>query len=313
MIVTVTPNPSIDHTLQVQALVPDAVHRAIRSGFEPSGKGVNIALALHHAGVPVTAILPLGGGTGGQLRALLVQHHLSVTVVPIDGEIRTNVTVLDRTGVTTKFNETGPRLSDLEARALATASTREPVADWTVWAGSLPPGFTAGHLSDAVASTRAAGGRVALDCSGAALRAVLAGRREAMPHLIKPNRDELAELTGAVLTSLGDVVARARRLVDAGVEEVLVSLGGDGAVLVSATGAWHGRAPVAAVVNTAGAGDALLAGYLAAADLGPEQRLASALRFGADAVEQPGTLLLTHTPDRAVHVGTVHPSRPLGG
>ncbi len=313
MIVTVTPNPSIDHTLQVQALIPDAVHRALRSGFEPSGKGVNIALALHHAGVPVTAILPLGPGTGGQLRTLLDQHHLSVTVVPIEGEIRTNVTVLDGTGATTKFNETGPRLSDLEARALVMASTRDPVGEWTVWAGSLPPGFTSRHLTDAVATARASGGRVALDCSGPALREVLAGPREALPHLIKPNAQELAELTGVNPTSLGEVVTQARLLVDSGIREVLVSLGGDGAVLVSAAGAWHGRAPVGAVVNSAGAGDALLAGYLAAADRAPEQRLASALRFGADAVEQPGTLLLTRTPNRSVHVGPVDPGLPLGG
>ena len=312
MIVTVTPNPSIDHTIEVGALVPDAVHRAIRSSIEPSGKGVNVALALHHAGVPVAAVLPLGGGTGRQLRAHLDQHGLAVTAVPILGEIRTNVTVLDGTGATTKFNESGPRLSELEANALVAAGTAEPVPQWTVWAGSLPPGFTAAHLSAAIAATRGAGGRIALDCSGAALRTVLAGPRESLPHLIKPNTDELAELSDQRLSTLGDVVAAARRVLAAGVEQVLVSLGGAGAVLVDDTGAWHGWARVRKVVNTAGAGDALLAGYLAA-DLGPEQQLSSALRFGADAVEQPGTLLLTLTPDRSVRMGPADLSRRLFG
>lgn len=292
MIVTVTPNPSLDRTLHVRILVPGGLHRALAESVEPSGKGVNVALALQGAGVPVTAVLPVGGHAGSHLVSMLA--GLPHVAVRIAGSVRSNVTLVEDDGTTTKVNEAGPVLGAEEAdRLQAAALAAGSPADWVAWCGSLPPGFGPDRLAGAVRQARATGRLVAVDTSGAALAAVLSGPREAMPHLVKPNTAELAEVTGRPLRTLGDVAGAAAGLVSRGVDSVLVSLGGDGALLVRGGVALHGRAPVARVVNTAGAGDALLAGYLASPSISATQdadRLASALRFGAAAVQHQGTL-----------------------
>lgn len=300
MIVTVTPNPSLDRTLHVARLVRGELHRAHAEGVEPSGKGVNVALALQGAGVPVTAVLPVGGHAGAELVSLL--GALPQVAVPIAASIRSNVTLVEADGTTTKVNEAGPRLSPAEADRLTSAvlAAAGP-GGWVAWCGSLPGGFGPDRLTAAVRRTRATGRPVAVDTSGAALHAVLAGPPADLPDLVKPNAAELAEVTGRPLRVLGDVVAAAGALIARGVGTVLVSLGGDGALLVRKGVALHGRAPVERVANTAGAGDALLAGYLAAA--GPDaDRLASALRFGAAAVQHRGTLFEAVDPAQPVTI-----------
>jgi 1-phosphofructokinase len=192
-------------------------------------------------------------------------------------------------------NEPGPRLSEAEVDAVcAKALSLSDAGEWVVFAGSLPSGFTPQRLADAVAGIRAAGRLVALDCSGQPLEHVLSQHSARLPHLVKPNAEELAEVTGRSLRSLGDVAGAAQLLLERGVCTVLVSLGGDGALLVDAElpRPLHGTAEVHRVVNTVGAGDAFLAGWLAAGHAGAAgaDALASALRFGAAAVEHQGTL-----------------------
>ena len=286
MIVTVTPNPSLDRTLHLPRLEPGAVNRATATMTEPSGKGVNVALALHGVGVEVCAVLPVGGSVGREIRLALEQLGLDVVGVPIAGDVRSNVSLVEADGRSTKVNEPGPALSRDEVDALCAAAR---AGDRVLWAGSLPTGFAPSRLARAVAEARAAGRWVAVDASGPVLEAVLGNDRGGLPHLIKPNADELAEVLGVELHTVGDVEAAARTLLGRGVRTVLVSLGGAGALLVDADlpEALHGAAPVRRVVNTVGAGDAFLAGYLAEPDGGADA-LASALRFGATAVEHIG-------------------------
>ncbi|MEU0495244.1 1-phosphofructokinase family hexose kinase [Mycobacterium sp. NPDC006124] len=308
MIVTVTPNPSLDRTLHLPLLEPGAVNRATTTMTEPSGKGVNVALALHGVHVPVRAVLPVGGGTGREIESALRHVGLDVVGVPITGEVRSNVSLVEADGRSTKVNEPGPTVTADEVDALcAAARTGERV----LWAGSLPTGFTPTRLARAVAEARTAGRWVAVDASGPVLAAVLADP-VGVPHLVKPNADELAEVLGVELLTVGDVVVAARSLLDRGVRTVLVSLGGAGAVLVDADlpDALHGTAPARRVVNTVGAGDAFLAGYLAVPGGGPDA-LASALRFGATAVEHDGTLLGVPDPRRPVHVEPARADAPL--
>ena len=310
MIVTVTPNPSLDRTLHLSALAPGAVNRAGRAMTEPSGKGVNVALALHGVGTPVRAVLPVGGPEGHEIVSRLTRLGLHTVGVPIGGTVRSNISLVEADGRSTKVNELGPHLSDGEVDALCAAALSGD-ADWVLWAGSLPEGFAPARLAAAVADARARGHRVAVDASGAALAAVLAGRPQDVPHLVKPNADELAEVLDVRLTTVGDVVAAAQEVLRRGVHTVLVSLGGDGAVLVDAElpEPLHGTAPARRVVNTIGAGDAFLAGYLAE-PAGGAAGLAGALRFGATAVEHEGTLLGPADPARPVHIG---PARPDAG
>ncbi|HEX2286453.1 MAG TPA: 1-phosphofructokinase family hexose kinase [Mycobacterium sp.] len=316
MITTVTPNPSLDRTLHLPRFMPGHVNRATASMLEPSGKGVNVALALHGVGVPVCAVLPIGGSAGHEIAQLLDNLGLEHLDVPIAGTLRSNISLVEADGRTSKVNEPGPQLSEDEVDALcATTLSGSAVGEWVVWAGSLPPGFTPQRLADAVADTRAAGRLVALDSSGSALVQVLSQHSDRLPHMVKPNTDELAAVTNRDLTTLGDVADAAQELHARGVRTVLVSLGRNGALLVDAElpRPLHGTAAVRRVVNTVGAGDAFLAGWLAAVHAGATgpDALASALRFGATAVEHEGTLLGVPDPGRPVSVVDADPRRPL--
>jgi 1-phosphofructokinase len=310
MIVTLTPNPSLDRTLFLDTFTRGAVNRCTATLAEPSGKGINVALALHKHGVPVLAVLPVGGPAGEQLIQLLEVTGLAYRAVTITGTIRTNVSMIEADGTSSKINEPGPTLTSEEVADLVhTTLDSCSSADWLAMCGTLPNGFSVRHVVQAVHAARTAGLRVAMDSSGSTLQAVLS----AAPELVKPNAHELAEVTGRVITTIGDVTAAAELVRAKGAGTVLVSLGRDGAVLVDGNGALHGRTAAVTAINTVGAGDAFLAGYLAADAnaLLPTDRLASALRWGATAVQHHGTLLPRVDARIPVHVIAADPKITL--
>jgi 1-phosphofructokinase len=285
MIVTLTLNPSVDRTVEVETLARGEVVRALRVRVDPGGKGINVsrALATHH--LPTRAVVTVGGAEGEHLVTLLRDTGIEIVPVPIQGAIRSNITVAEPDGTTTKFNEPGARLSTEELAAVITA-VRSAVesADWLVASGSLPTGTPADFYADLVRMLEGSGTRVAVDTSGPALEAVLA----AGPTLVKPNRDELAEVTGRRLRTIAEVVEGASTLRDLGAGAVLASLGSEGAVLVDDAGAIHGRTPAVPPLSSVGAGDAMLAGFLAGGGRGADA-LVEALAWGAAAVLQPGS------------------------
>ncbi len=285
MIVTVTPNPSIDRTVTVEQLHIGEINRALLSRVDPGGKGVNVARALSANGAETLAILPLGGPDGRLLATLLDQAGVKHQEVPLSGTTRTNVAIVDPGGVTTKVNEPGPTMSTDELDALRSAilaSARE--TDWLALCGSLPPGAPPSWFADLIAAHP---GRIAVDASGSGfLLAVAAG-----PDLIKPNREELEELVGRTLPTLTDILEAATAVVEGGVGMVVVSLGSDGALAVTSEGHWFATAAVAAPLSTVGAGDCLLAGLLQALQDGadPQSAIASAVAWGSAAVSLPGS------------------------
>ncbi|MFY1692766.1 1-phosphofructokinase [Plantactinospora sp. WMMB782] len=285
MILTVTLNPSLDRAMEIDRLGRGAVIRATSTRLDPGGKGVNVSRALLANGIPSRAVLPVGGEEGDQLVRLLESEGVEPLVVPIAGRTRSNITLAEPDGTVTKINESGPVLAGPEfaeiTRAVLVAADS---ADWVVACGSVPPGLPVAAFGDLCARLVDAGVRLAVDTSGPALRAAA----EAGVALVKPNREELAEAVGTPLRSLGDVVDAAARLRSWGAGSVLASLGADGAVLVDATAVLTGESPVARPRSTVGAGDALLAGFLAAGADGPEA-LAEGLAWGAAAVSLPGS------------------------
>ncbi|MGQ0464960.1 MAG: 1-phosphofructokinase [Sporichthyaceae bacterium] len=284
MIVTLTPNPSLDRTLALDALVRGAVARVQAASVEPAGKGVNVARALALHGHKTRAVLPVGGADGGELVRLLGPTGVDVAAVAVAQPVRSNVALVEPDGTTTKLNEAGPALEPREIDALLGALAEAAAgAEWVVLCGSLPPGAPDSLYAQAIAALRGTGVRLALDTSGPALRLGVA----AGPALVKPNRDELAEAIGRTLATLGDALDAAQTLRERGAAAVLVSLGADGALLVDADGALHGEA-TATPVSTVGAGDATLAGFLSAGGTGA-QALATALAWGAAAVALPGS------------------------
>ncbi|MEV7521602.1 1-phosphofructokinase [Streptomyces sp. NPDC091371] len=298
MILTVTPNPSLDRTYEVPSLGRGEVLRATGDRVDPGGKGVNVSRAVAAAGVPTTAVLPLGGAPGVLLAELLGAQGVDVTVVSIAGQTRSNISLAEPDGTLTKINAPGPELSPAEsALLLETVRGSSGGASWIACCGSLPRGLAPRWYADLVAGAHEQGTRIALDTSGPALLAALPAR----PDVIKPNASELAAAVGRPLATLGDVAEAAQELRARGAGAVLASLGADGQLLVTAEGTYHGTAPVPAdrVRSNVGAGDAALAGFLVAGGTGPAA-LAAALAHGAAAVRLPGSAMPTPadlTPD----------------
>ncbi|MFD8467746.1 1-phosphofructokinase [Streptomyces cyaneofuscatus] len=289
MILTVTPNPSLDRTYELPDLVRGTVLRATADRVDPGGKGVNVSRAVAAAGHRTVAVAPMGGPEGALLARLLGEHGIEAAGVPVTGSTRINVTLVEPDSTLTKINATGPELSAAEAEdVLEAVRARSASADWIACCGSLPRGLSPQWYAELVARSHRAGARIALDTSGAALTAAL---REG-PDVIKPNAQELAEAVGRPLATVGDALKAAEELRERGAGAVLASLGADGQLLVEASGAYFATARVATVRSNVGAGDASLAGFLTAGGQGPGA-LVSAVAHGAAAVQLAGSLMPT--------------------
>ncbi|WP_113698469.1 1-phosphofructokinase [Nonomuraea lactucae] len=285
MILTLTLNPSLDRTIEISSLVRGAVIRATAGHLDPGGKGVNVSRALLANDVASRAVVPFGGAEGRQLVRLLAGEGLDMVTVPVSGTTRSNVTLAEPDGTVTKINEPGTALSPGELDTIADAVLAAAhEADWVVASGSLPPEVPADVYARLCRRFAGAGIHVAVDTSGPALVSALA----AGPALVKPNADELAAATGMPIRRVGDAVEAAAKLRAAGARTVLASLGADGAVLVEDGGVWYGEAAVSERRSSVGAGDAMLAGFLAGGARG-ESALVEALAWGAAAVGMPGS------------------------
>jgi 1-phosphofructokinase len=295
MILTVTPNPSVDRALDVQQLAVGEVNRALRAHLDAGGKGINISRAFVLHGIDTLAVYPAGGPDGSLLTAELTAKDVAVEAVPIEGTIRSNITLVDAAGETTKINAPGPTLSGTEREALLAAVDAHLSADvsWVVGAGSLPAGVDADLYVQVAARATAKGVRFALDTSGAPFAAAAAAGGLT---LIKPNEEELGDLLGRELTTVGEVVEGAREVMSGGtagaIDTALVSLGAAGALLVTADHTWWAAGPPLIPLSTVGAGDTTLAGYLSVAadpDHDPADALRTAIAWGRAAVLLPGS------------------------
>lgn len=302
-----TLNPSVDRTVEVDAVVHGAVVRANSVRVDPGGKGINVSRALAANLYKTRAVLPKGGPEGDHLIALLAAEGIDTVEVPIAAPIRSNIAVVEPDGTTTKFNEPGASFSEAELRSLVDALlTSSAGAEWAVISGSVPPGTPDGFCADLVRMVRNVGTATAVDTSGPALASAV----DARPTLVKPNREELTELSGRPIETVGDALACAEQLLEQGVGGVLVSLGSDGAVLVTPAGSWHAEAIVAQPRSSVGAGDALLAGFLARGADGPAA-LVEAVAWGAAAVSLPGSSM-PRPHDISIDAVRLHPGVDRG-
>ncbi len=305
-VVTLTPAPVVDRTYVLDQLVHRKVNRASEVHEFVSGKGLNVARTMHLAHQRVLAVVPIGRPDVHLVRRS--QHARVVSAVPVSGRIRININIVEGDGTTTNVNQQGAPLQRADWRRVVDVTLRridQLNAGWLLVSGSLPLEVETGQpidLSELFAGARARGVRVALDTSGPELAR---WARSPLVDLIKPNADELATLVGRELHTVGHVVDAGRELIDGGLEYVLASLGADGAVAMSADETLWACAEPSRVVNTTGAGDAFLAGFLTGAsanravlssatertavDLGAG--LALGASWGAHAVSLPTTLL----------------------
>jgi 6-phosphofructokinase 2 len=277
VIVTVTLNPTVDTSAEVDEMQPDEKLRAQNVVMEPGGGGVNVARVLRRFQMPAAAVVAVGGLAGGLIEEQLEAEDVPVVAVRIKDVTRRAVMVFDRaTNQQYRIVSTGPTLAEEEWRACLHAvdavADRGPAPSFIVLSGSMPPGVPEGFVRELAALATRHGARLVVDTSGPALATAV----EAGAFLIKPSRKELAGLVHAGRDDL-DVVAAATELSRSGVA-VVASLGPGGAVLAAGGEPVTIAAPPVEVLSTVGAGDSMLAGILAALDTGSS--LAEAVRFG---------------------------------
>lgn len=303
-IVTLTANPSLDRTVELSGvLARGAVQRAVGVHEEPGGKGVNVCRALNASGSDCVAVLP--GDNEDPVMAGLRAAGIKHRNLPIGAALRANLTFTEPDGTTTKVNLPGPELGTavqenllaLTLEACTGPDEGEP-ARWLVLAGSLPPGVPPDFYAVAADAVRRRFPHntpaLAIDSSGPPLLGALL--HGAAPNLLKPNGEELAEVTGI---ATGDeleadpslAAGAALTLIERGVQTVLATLGARGALLVTSGGAWLATRPPVTARSTVGAGDSSLAGYLLAESAGkpPQDCLRQAVAHGAAAASLPGT------------------------
>ncbi len=298
-IVTLTPSPTLDRTYFVKNLVEGGVNRADRVGEELAGKGINVSRGLHLAGIPAPGIVPIGDADKGVLERT---GSGFLTPLWVEGTLRVSTTVVEYDGPTTKINEHPRPLKQKDWDAvveLTEKTVRDHNAQWLVIAGAHPEIEETGeviNLHSLFLRMEALGVRVVLDTSGPSLRY---WAQQGNATVMKPNAHELAECVGKDLKTIGDVIEAANILNNWGVDCVMASLGMDGIIAVTKTHAIHAHTPPVKVINTVGAGDSTIAGFLSAVTKFPSEPgafgvgfnvaegIAAAVQWGAAKVQQP--------------------------
>ena len=296
MIVTVTTNPSIDRTIEVDKLAIGSVNRGKLTSVDPGGKGVNVSRALAAFGADTHAVVVCGDLGGEWFAKKLDDANIIHDVITVDGITRSNVTLKEGSGSVTKINEPGFELTaEIVDDLKRTLNHLNLKGSWVVLAGRLNPGADVNTYRDLAQFVRERGALVAIDGSGPEFRAAMSMK----PELIKPNQFELAELVGRPLKTISDVIAAAREVIAGGVQQVLCSLGKDGAILITAAQVMHCEPEQIAIGTPVGAGDILLAIYLGGG--AKPEGLKNAIAWSAASVPLPGTAI--PTPAQAAAVG----------
>jgi 1-phosphofructokinase family hexose kinase len=289
LIHTVTANPALDRELVVPRLEFNEVLRAEAVRSDCGGKGFNVSRMLAALGEPSIAIGLVGGETGSRLERGLEAAGVGTDFVRIEGETRTNVTIVSSDRARhVKVNEPGPLVRAAEQRALLDKLRSLARSDgWWVLSGSLPRGIGPQFYAQAIRIIHDAGGRAVLDAGGEALAQGCA----AGPFLAKPNAQEAAELTGVEPGEPRAAREAAQRMHGMGVDIVAVSLGDAGALISRGGRWWLARAPAIRVRSAIGAGDALLAGLVHSLKRGDDlpQALGMAVACGTAAAGTDGT------------------------
>jgi 6-phosphofructokinase 2 len=317
VILTLTPNPAIDISTSVDRVRAGPKLRCSAASRDPGGGGVNVARVVSRLGAQAVAAFPSGGWTGRELEQLVGREGVEALVTPIGGETREDFTVFDETArEELRFVLPGPRLRDHEwmdcLKAIAGFDRR---LDFICASGSLPPGAPTDFYARIAEIAEMKGVPFALDTSGPALKSAMRER----VRLCKPNLSELRELVGLALEDEASLLMACQTLVATGrTEAVALTLGAEGALLVTAHEAWRARSVGIEPISTVGAGDSFLGAMVWA--LASRLSLEDAFRYGcaagAAALLVHGTELCSATEVRRllpqVRIEPIRPATPAG-
>jgi 1-phosphofructokinase len=257
MIATVTLNPAIDKSLTVRGFEIGRTNRGEVTRVDAGGKGINVAKAVKQFGLPVCALGLVAGGNGRFILDVLTAAEIPADFIQVPGETRVNLKIHDpERGTETELNEPGfhvtaEHLGELRRKIEAYASRCEVM----VFSGSLPPDAPHSIFADLIRVAKVRGAKCFLDTAGPALQQGLA----AGPFLIKPNRAEVEELLNQKLRTRRDLTEAARLLIRMGTEQVLISLGAEGALGAAGEEVWIARPPSVEARSSVGAGDTMVA------------------------------------------------------
>jgi 1-phosphofructokinase len=287
MIITVTLNPALDKTAKVDLMRPNALNRLREVKLDAGGKGVNVSAMIQALGGDSIAVGFSGGGAGEELLSRIAQKGLRHEFVHIAAVTRTNLKVVANDGALTELNEPGPAISAGEWREmeqkLSGCGTKGNIV---VLSGSLPAGLGTDTYKNLSTMLRQSGAAVFLDADGEALRLALASAPNAVPDYIKPNQHELLEYFGISddeCVSETQVIDLCRSLLERGIKQLALSMGGEGAIFVNRNGVWRAPALPVQVCSTVGAGDSMTGALAYGFEKGLEEYQCFALAMAASA------------------------------
>lgn len=259
MIYTVTCNPSLDYIVTVKDFEPGRTNRTESERILPGGKGINVSIMLRNLGIESTALGFTAGFTGAQIQSRIEQMGIRTEFIEAaEGFSRINLKIKNMEG--TEINGRGPQIGEEKLQKLMGLLRKLGSGDYLVLAGSIPSSLPDTMYRDIIRELKPRGVRVIVDAEKDLLMNVL----EYQPFLIKPNNHELGEIFGTTLMTREEAVPYARELRRRGAENVLVSMAGEGAVLAAADGkVYSAPAPRGTLINGVGAGDSMVAGFLA--------------------------------------------------
>lgn len=276
MITTLTLNPALDITLEVNGLHVEDVNRVCQFHEEPGGKGINVSRVLIELGERrINTLAVLGGEHGKRFKVLACQKGFRCKHVMVSDETRMNIAIFNHeTRKTTKLNQAGPRVTRSEAVKIWRMSVEVArKSRFFIMAGSLLPDIPTGWYGKLIRSVRRERPLFVVDTDGEALKAALPGR----PFLIKPNRFEAERALGRKLTHESSLWWAARRLRSLGAENVIISLGREGALFCGLRERWRAYSVPVKINSTVGAGDSFLAGFVS--QIAKAKRVEEALRY----------------------------------
>ncbi|MDO4667261.1 MAG: 1-phosphofructokinase [Streptococcus sp.] len=256
MIYTVTLNPSIDYIVRLDKVIVGSVNRMESDDKFAGGKGINVSRILKRLDIENKATGFIGGFTGKFITDTLDSEGIASNFVEVDQDTRINVKI--KADEETEINGLGPNISEDKLTELKKFLSSLNSTDTVVFAGSSPKNLGNAIYKDLIDLTRKTGAQVACDFEGQTLLDSL----EFQPLLVKPNNHELGDIFGVKLNNLNDIETYARQLLSKGAQHVIISMAGDGALLVTQDGSYFAKPIKGNVKNSVGAGDSMVAGFI---------------------------------------------------
>ncbi|MEN0642758.1 1-phosphofructokinase [Alkalicoccobacillus gibsonii] len=290
MIYTVTLNPAVDYFVELDDLKPGHVNRSRKEHKAPGGKGINVSRVLKRLGHNSQTLGFIGGFTGDYIINTLQEENIETSFVEVNGDTRINIKM--KATDETELNGTSPEVTEQNVAELVSQLDQLKKGDTLVLAGSVPGTLPKSIYTQWIQQVKENGVNVFLDTSGEPF----ADAVEAGPTFIKPNHHELSELVGADIQTPEQAVPYVRQLVEKGIDYVFVTFAGDGAILGTKDQILFANTPKGTVVNSVGAGDSTLAGFIAASmdELPLEDAFRFAVSSGSSTAFSKGFCELSH-------------------